>query len=166
VGFYHYASLRVPERDTQSIVWQVIGPGIPMLPKMQKEIGDTLRHAKTLARDSCNPNSLIALCIVEAVNRDGLALVSKRWSASLAHAERAHELAARLIMREPTAHDRISFWDQPSICCRGYHQECAVLFRFAGCPGPGRRRSVFPDGGKVGLVFSGIRQTSAGEFVC
>jgi hypothetical protein len=72
---------------------------------MQKEIGDALRHTKMLARDFGDPNSLIALCIVEAVNRDGLALVSKSWSASLAHAERAHELAARLIIREPTARD-------------------------------------------------------------
>ncbi len=105
VTFYHYVSIRIPERETRSIVGVLLGPGIVMPQAMQKEIGSTLRRAQTLATELGDPSTVLALCIVEGVNRDGLALVSKRWSASLAHAERAHKLARRLLEREPSAHD-------------------------------------------------------------
>jgi hypothetical protein len=105
VAFYHYVSLRLPERETRSIVGVLLGPGIVMPQALQKEIGATLRRAQTLAAQLGDPSTILALCIVEGVNRDGLALVSKHWSASLAHAERAHVLARRLLEREPAAHD-------------------------------------------------------------
>jgi hypothetical protein len=105
VVFYHYVSMRIPERETKSIVGVLLGPGIAMPRALQKEIGSTLRRAQTLATQPGDPSTVLALCIVEGVNRDGLALVSKRWSASLAHAERAHVLARRLLEREPSAHD-------------------------------------------------------------
>lgn len=105
VVFYHYVSMRIPERETKSIVGVLLGPGIVMPPAMQKEIGSTLRRAQTLAKHNGDPSTVLALCIVEGVNRDGLALVSKHWNASLAHAERAHALARRLLEREPAAHD-------------------------------------------------------------
>jgi hypothetical protein len=106
--FYHYVSMRIPEQDTRSIVGVLLGPGIPMPQALQKEIGATLRRAQTLAAKCLaadDPAAILALCIVEGVNRDGLALVSKRWSAAQAHAERAHILARRLLEREPLAHD-------------------------------------------------------------
>jgi hypothetical protein len=105
VPFYHFVSMRIPERETRSIVGVLLGPGIAMPPALQKEIGSTLRCAKTLATQLDDPSTLLALCIVEGVNRDGLALVSKHWSASLAHAERAHILARRLLEHEAAAHD-------------------------------------------------------------
>ena len=105
VAFYHYVSMRIPERETRSIVGVLLGPAIVMPPALQKEIGRTLRRAQTLATQLGDPSTVLALCIVEGVNRDGLALVSKHWSASLAHAERAHRLARRLLEREPSAHD-------------------------------------------------------------
>jgi hypothetical protein len=110
VRFYHYVSIRIPEQDTKTIVGVLLGAGLPMPQALQKEIGAGLRRSQTLASRSiaaapADPAALLALCIVESVNRDGLALVSKRWSASLAHAERAHVLARRLLDREPLAHD-------------------------------------------------------------
>src|ERR1017187_4865574 len=105
VAFYHYVSMRFPERETKSIVGVLLGPGIAMPPTMQKDIGSTLRRAQTLAEGRGDPSTVLALCNVEGVNRDGLALVSKHWTASLAHAERAHMLARRLLEREPAAHD-------------------------------------------------------------
>jgi hypothetical protein len=110
VPFYHYVSQRIPERQTQHIVGVLLGPGIAMPQALQKEIGATLRRtqalaARPLAVNPGDPNALLALCIAEGVNRDGLALVSKRWSASVAHAARAHAFARRLIEREPHAHD-------------------------------------------------------------
>ena len=108
VPFYHYVSMRIPEQDTRSIVGVLLGPGIAMQQALQKEIGATLRRTQTLAA-KCgavdDPATILALCIIEGVNRDGLALVSKRWAAALAHAERAHVLARRLLEREPLAHD-------------------------------------------------------------
>jgi hypothetical protein len=105
VAFYHYVSLRLPERETRSIVGVLLGPGIVMPQAMQKEIANSLRCAQRLATQPGDPSTVLALCIVEGVNRDGLALVSKHWSASLAHAERAHKLARRLLECEPLAHD-------------------------------------------------------------
>ena len=105
VVFYHYVSMRIPERETKSIVGVLLGPGIAMPPAMQKEIGSTLRRAQTLAARNGDASTVLALCIVEGVNRDGLALVSKHWNASLAHAERANVLARKLLEREPAAHD-------------------------------------------------------------
>jgi hypothetical protein len=77
---------------------------------LQKEIGNDLRQARTLAAKvlvahAGDPAALLALCVVEGVNRDGLALVSKRWSAAIAHAQRAHLIARRLLEHEPLAHD-------------------------------------------------------------
>ena len=110
VRFYHYVSNRIPEQDVKTIVGVLLGPGIAMPQPLQKEIAGALRRARTLAaqRIASHPAdaaALLALCIDESVNRDGLALVSKRWSASLAHAERAHSMAKRLLEREPLAHD-------------------------------------------------------------
>jgi hypothetical protein len=105
VAFYHYVALRIPERETRSIVGVLLGPGIVMPHALQKEIGKALRRAQTLAAQPGDSSAVLALCIVEGVNRDGLALVSKHWSAALAHAERAHLLARRLLEREPSAHD-------------------------------------------------------------
>lgn len=105
VAFYHYVSMRIPERETKSIVGVLLGPGIAMPRALQKEIGSTLRRAQTLAAQNGDASTVLALCIVEGVNRDGLALVSKHWNASLAHAERAHVLARKLLEREPSAHD-------------------------------------------------------------
>jgi hypothetical protein len=110
VRFYHYVSLRLPERQTKSIVGVLLGPGLGMPQAMQKEIGAALRRAQTLAAaplasDPSDPNALLALSIAEGVNRDGLALVSKKWNASVAHAERAYTLARRLLERDPLAHD-------------------------------------------------------------
>jgi len=108
VPFYHYVSMPIPERDTRSIVGVLLGPGVHMPQTLQKEIGATLRRTQTLAAKhnaAEDPAAILALCIVEGVNRDGLALVSKRWTAALAHAERAHVLARRLLEREPLAHD-------------------------------------------------------------
>jgi hypothetical protein len=89
VPFYYYVSMRIPEQDTRSIVGVLLGPGIAMPQALQKEIGATLRRTQTLAL-KCgavdDPATILALCIVEGVNRDGLALVSKRWAAALAHA--------------------------------------------------------------------------------
>jgi hypothetical protein len=67
---------------------------------LQKEVGKDLRRAQTLAAklladNPGNAKALLALCVVEGVNRDGLALVSKRWTASLAHARRALLIARR-----------------------------------------------------------------------
>jgi len=106
VRFYHYVSLRIPERDTRSIVGVLLGPGIAMPQSMQKQIGSTLRRATELAgAPNGNLNSILAQCIVESVNRDGLAIVSKRWGPSLAHAERAQVLARRMLDLDPLAHD-------------------------------------------------------------
>ena len=110
VRFYHDVSLRIPRRDTQSIVGVLLGPGIAMPRALQREVGKDLQlartlAAKTLATHAGDPGALLALCVVEGVNRDGLALVSKRWSASIEHAERAHFIARRLLEHEPLAHD-------------------------------------------------------------
>jgi hypothetical protein len=105
VAFYHYVSVRIPERETRSIVGVLLGPGIVMPQALQKDIGKTLRRAQALAAHPGDASAVLALCIVEGVNRDGLALVSKHWSGSLAHAERAQMLARRLLEREPSAHD-------------------------------------------------------------
>jgi hypothetical protein len=110
VRFYHDVSLRIPRRDTQSIVGVLLGPGIAMPRALQKEIGNDLRRARTLAAKvlasrAGDPGALLALCVAEGVNRDGLALVSKRWSASIEHAQRAHLIARRLLEHEPLAHD-------------------------------------------------------------
>jgi tetratricopeptide (TPR) repeat protein len=105
VRFYHYVSLRIPERDTPSIVGVLLGAGVPMPAAMQKEIGALLRKTQTLAGASDSVNSILALSIVESVNRDGMAIVSKRWGKALAHAERAHELAGKMLKLDPAAHD-------------------------------------------------------------
>ncbi len=110
VRFYHHVSNRIPERNNLSIVGVLLGSGIAMPPAMQKEIGGLLRRAQNLAvaplqRNPHDVAATFALCVVESVNRDGLSLVSKRWSASLAHAERAHALARRLLEDDPSAHD-------------------------------------------------------------
>lgn len=105
VRFYHYVSLRIPERDTPSIVGVLLGAGVPMPAAMQKEIGALLRQTQVLAGASDGVNSILALSIVESVNRDGMAIVSKRWGKALSHAERAHELAGRMLKCDATAHD-------------------------------------------------------------
>jgi hypothetical protein len=105
VRFYHYVSMRIPERDTPSIVGVLLGSGVPMPAAMQKEIGASLRLTQKLAGAADNVNSILALSIVESVNRDGMAIVSKRWGAALAHAEKAHELAGRMLRCDPSAHD-------------------------------------------------------------
>src|ERR1700691_2944861 len=73
VAFYHYVSMRVPERETRSIVGVLMGRGIVMPQALQKDIGSTLRRAHTLATQLADPSTVLALCMVEGVNRDGLA---------------------------------------------------------------------------------------------
>jgi hypothetical protein len=110
VRFYHDVSLHISRRDTKSIVGVLLGPGIAMPRALQKEIGSDLRRARTLAAKllathAGDAGALLALCVVEGVNRDGLALVSKRWSASIEHAQRAYCFARRLLEHEPLAYD-------------------------------------------------------------
>jgi hypothetical protein len=106
VSFYHYVSLHVEERDAPTVISVLLGSGVAMPRPLQKEIGTVLRRVQTMAAESPeNLSSLLALCITESINRDGLALVSKRWQPALAHARRAHAMARALIDRDPSAHD-------------------------------------------------------------
>lgn len=110
VRFYHHVSNRMPEWDSQTIGSLLLGSGLPMTVGMKKEIGADLRRAQTLAAGvlAAQPDdigALIALCVAEGVNRDGMALVSKQWSASFTHAQKGLALARRLLEKEPAAHD-------------------------------------------------------------
>lgn len=106
VRFYHYISLRIPERDTRSIMGVLLGPGLPMPKTMQTDIGARLRRVQTLAGSANGSlSSLIALCLAETINRDGLAIVSKRWGPAIEHANRAQVLARRILDLDPNAHD-------------------------------------------------------------
>ena len=143
VKFYHYVSLRIPEKETRSIVGLLLGPGIVMPPALQKEIGNTLRYAQTLAMKIGDPSAVLALCIVEAVNRDGLALVSKHWSASLAHAERAQMLARRLLEREPAAHDAYFVFGSTEYIIARVPAPMRAFTRIAGVAGDKKRAIKF-----------------------
>jgi len=61
VRFYHYVSMRIPERDTPSIVGVLLGSGVPMPAAMQKEIGASLRLTQKLAGAADNVNSILRL---------------------------------------------------------------------------------------------------------
>lgn len=61
----------------------LLGSGVPMPAAIQKEIGALLRQTQVLAGASDGVNSILALSIVESVNPDGMAIVSKRWGKAL-----------------------------------------------------------------------------------
>jgi hypothetical protein len=160
VRFYHYVSLRIPERDTKSIVGVLLGPGIAMPQGMQKEIGVTLRQAQALAgAPNGNLNSALALCVVESVNRDGLAIVSKRWGPSLAHAEQAQYLARRMIEIDPRAHDAYFVFGSTEYLLSRIPGPVRGLVRVRGASGDRRKAIAFCQAAKLlgGLAeeFSG-----------
>lgn len=148
IPFYHYVSIRIPEQDSRTIAGILLGPGIAMPQALQKEIAGGLRRARTLAatRLASNPGDLSALlasCIDESVNRDGLALVSKRWSASLAHARRAHVLAKRLLERYPLAHDAYFVFGSTEYLLARIPPPMRAFTRIPGVTGDRKKAIVF-----------------------
>jgi hypothetical protein len=109
VPFYHFVghSLR---RHGKSPIHDIIqGKSIDAPPEMH-EVTAALQQARRLAEvdldeDPRDQNALLALCIVEGVERDALGLLHKRWVQSLKHAQEATLQARRLLEVNAQAFD-------------------------------------------------------------
>jgi hypothetical protein len=110
VRFYDCLSTQLPSQDSESIMGVLLGGGVDMPAELRKQIGESLLKAQSLAqkntlRNAYARNALLALCVTEMVHRDGLALVSQLWTASLTHARRAHLHARKLLEMDAQASD-------------------------------------------------------------
>jgi hypothetical protein len=106
VPFYHFAGSRLRTEHGNSIRNLITGAALGMPSSQQQELVGFLERAKTLAAvDPLDQNSALALCVAEGVYRDLLALVLKRWTASLRHAQEASSQARRLLSINPAAYD-------------------------------------------------------------
>jgi hypothetical protein len=109
VPFYHYIGGRLRPHGGGSIQEMIMGKGIAPPPNIQ-EVGAAVQRAHRLAEvdlgaDSRDQNALLALCIVEGVERDALVLLHKRWMAGLKHAQAATLQARRLLEVNARAYD-------------------------------------------------------------
>jgi hypothetical protein len=109
VPFYNFVGGRLRPHGGGSVQDMIVGKGIGV-PSDNQQIRDTLRHARRLAEvdldaDPRDQNALLALCLVESVERDALVLSYKRWMAGLKHAQGAGLQARRLLEVNPQAYD-------------------------------------------------------------
>jgi hypothetical protein len=102
VPFYHFVGNRLQPHGSASMQELIIGKSIDLPPNFA-QINDFLQQARRFTQN--DPNSLLALCIVEAIERDALGLFHKRWMASLKHAQAAAMHARRLLDTDPKAYD-------------------------------------------------------------
>jgi hypothetical protein len=109
VPFYSFVGGRLLPHGGGSVQEMILGKGIG-LPADLRQLGEWLRLARRLAdihleADPRDQNALLALCIVEGIERDALVLLYKRWMASLKHAQAASLQARRLLEVNPEAYD-------------------------------------------------------------
>jgi len=108
--FYHFIAGRLQSQYGNSIRHMILGQGIGMNAGLKNELGIHLHRAQALAQidlasNPKNQNATFALCVVEGVNRDIMALVFKRWLLSFRHAQAATLCARQLLGLNPEAYD-------------------------------------------------------------
>ena len=109
VPFYHFVGSRLRPHGGGSVQDMILGKGIG-IPANIHQVGAALQQARRLAEvdlqaDPRDQNALLALCIVECVERDAQVLLYKRWMASLKPAQGAGLHARQLLEVNPEAHD-------------------------------------------------------------
>lgn len=109
VPFYHFVGSRLRPHGGGSVQDMILGKGIG-IPANIHQVGAALQQARRLAEvdlqaDPRDQNALLALCIVEGIERDALVLLYRRWMASLKHAQGASLQARRLLEVNAKAYD-------------------------------------------------------------
>jgi hypothetical protein len=107
--FYHFVGSRLRPHGAGSVRDMIVGKGIGVPADIQ-EIAEALKTSRRLAgidreADPRDQNALLALCIVECVERDILVLVYRRWMAGLRHAQAASVEARQLVEVNADAYD-------------------------------------------------------------
>ena len=109
VPFYHFVGNRMRPHGSGTIKDLILGKGIEAPPDFART-QDLLRQARGLSdidleADPRDQNAMLALSIVEGVERDALVLLHKRWMDSLKHAQAAGLYAQRLLEVNAKAYD-------------------------------------------------------------
>lgn len=110
VPFYSFVADRMQTQHGGSIRRIILGHGLAMPSELQHELSAHLQRAQllalnALAADPRDQNAIFALCVMEGVSRDMMALVFKRWLLSFRHAQAATHQAMQLLSINPQAHD-------------------------------------------------------------
>jgi hypothetical protein len=108
--FYNLVATRLRSHYGNSISGMILDDRIELPAGMRQMLSSNLSWAETRAkRDLCvdprDINALFALCVVEGVMRDIMALVFKRWAASFSHAKTAARHARELLALNSQAYD-------------------------------------------------------------
>jgi hypothetical protein len=109
VPFYAFVGGRMKPQGKGSMQELIVGKGIGV-PENFPVVRAAFQQARRLAdvdlqADPRDQNALLALCIVESIERDVLVLIHKRWMAGLQHAKAAALNARRLLEVNPAAYD-------------------------------------------------------------
>jgi len=109
VPFYHFVGNRMQPHGSGTIKDLIVGKGIAVPPDFART-QESLLQARRLAEidldaDPRDQNAMLALSIVEGVERDALVLFHKRWMDSLKHAQAAGLHAKHLLEVNAKAYD-------------------------------------------------------------
>jgi hypothetical protein len=109
VPFYHFVGKRLKPHGGGSLHDMILGKPIAVpenLPQMKASLQRARKYSDTaLHANPRDENALLALCIVEGVEREAQVLFYKRWMDSLKHAQAAASYARRLLDANPHASD-------------------------------------------------------------